>query len=279
MRKSRILSERFRFLFGEDGHPTVYWIVIKFILKLGIVVSPFVLVPFIASHKIDVPWIGASLATGGARAEKIVSAIMAAISIAGIAAYETVTHLRPRVQAKQFSVCFVENMLDEFAESIKPFNVAVGQDLRVNITLSRRCFLFPFLSRFFWFANRGFGGGHRDNGQWLFTFQGLCGRAFRHRQVLAVDLRKAESESWWPSAGNFWLSCGQRKKTRHLKAIVSIPLFKEIRTDAMTHHKVVGVINVDAVSERGAEWLLTNRERLENFFGDRGTTLVWLSGR
>lgn len=43
--------------------------------------------------------------------------------------------------------------------------------------------------------------------------------------------------------------------------------------------KVVGVINVDVVSDRGAEWLLKNKKILEAFFGDRGTTLVWLSVR
>ncbi len=47
----------------------------------------------------------------------------------------------------------------------------------------------------------------------------------------------------------------------------------------MTHHKVAGIINIDAVSERGAEWLLTNQKRLKVWFADQGTILVWLSAR
>ena len=58
--------------------------------------------------------------------------------------------------------------------------------------------------------------------------------------------------------------------------IIRSPIFRTTKTDAMTRHKVVGVINVDAVSERGAEWVFRNQKILEAFFGNHGTTLVWL---
>ena len=211
--------------------------------------------------------------------EKLVAAFFASLTIAGMTVYESIAHLWPRAQAKKFAFNYVGNILDQFSKSIDEQGLRMGDDLRVNVLFAKRCW-FLILRRFTWFANRGFSAGQQDNGLWLLARQGLCGKAFRAEQTLASDLREAKpSHKWWPSQENLWLFRWQREKTRHLKAILSIPIFRMTKSDAMTRHKVVGVINVDAVSDRGAEWLLKNKKILEAFFGDRGTTLVWLSVR
>ena len=257
------------------------WIVVKFVLKLGTVVAPFLVVPLIATHCHDTSWIRELFGTGEdkAKVEKMVSASFSTFNLVCIAIYESYAHLWPRVQSKRFASSYVNNVIDAFAKSIEPHGLRLGYDLRVNVLFAKRCWIL-LLTRFAWFANRGFLGGHHDDEMWMLTLQGLCGRAFRRKETLAVDLRNVSpSTKWWPSAENLWLFRWQRKKTRHLKAILSIPLFRRTETEAMTHHKVVGVVNVDAVSDKGAEWLLKNAKTLEFFFGDKGTTLVWLSVR
>ena len=259
----------------------MFWIVIKHILKLVLAVAPLALIPWVSKHckgsvllelVLDDPPKPGSI-------ERLVGVSLASISVAGMTLYESFAHLWPRVQAKKFAYNYVGNILDDFSKNLSE-GIRMGDDIRINVLFARRCWWFPFLKRFSWFANRGFLGGHRDNNLWLLTVQGLCGKAFREEKTLATDMRTAKLDrNWKPSQENLWLFLWQRQKAQHLKAILSIPMFRTTKSDAMTHHKVVGVINVDAVSDKGAEWVLKNRENLEAFWGDRGTTLVWLSVR
>jgi hypothetical protein len=265
----------------SDKGRTVYRIVAKFVLKLAMVVSPLALIPFVSNHCRDSALLRLLLGDKpeAGSVEKLVGIFLGGISITVMTVYESFAHLWPRVQAKTFAFNYVGNLFDKFAKSIDSNGVRMGGDIRVNVLFVKLC-RFLLLRRFTWFANRGFIGGQKDNDLWMLTWQGLCGKAFRSENTLATDLRHTRlSDRWWPCPGNLWLFPWQREKTRHLKAILSIPIFRTTKSDAMTRHKAVGVINIDAVSDRGAEWLLKNAKVLEAFFGDRGTTLVWLSIR
>lgn len=251
----------------------MFWIIFKYALKLIVVVAPLACVPYVAKHCHDSAVLAFILGPSPERStiERFVAAIFASVSIMVMTVYESIMHLWPRTQVRNFAEAYVKNALDDFEEEIAESGLRMATDLRVNV-------LFARWHRFVWFANRGFTGCHHDNNLWILRWFGLSGNALKEKNTIAVDLRgRTPSGGRWPRRENLWLFSWQARKTRHLKAVVSIPIFKETKKGAMTHHKAVGVINVDAVSDAGAEWILSNGPALEAFFGDRGTALVWLS--
>jgi len=248
--------------------------IIPFVLKLLIAITPFILVPYILKKGTNHPDLARFFGTTEDRAQKVTLGILAVLDLAVLAVYETWTHFLPQRQARRIADVYVEGLFKQLEGQLEAIGMKIGKDIRANIMFVRRSAFTLFFRKFVWFANRGFEGSHRDNKLGLFVGQGLCGQAFRKRQTLSVDLRSSPAPGWWPSAANFWLLPGQRKKTNHLTAILTIPIFAQYKDGLMTTHEAVGVINIDAVSTQGADGLLSNKIRLDEFFKESGTILA-----
>jgi len=85
--------------------------------------------------------------------------------------------------------------------------------------------------------------GDPDQDLYLSTSQGLCGEAYRERQFKYVGM-----------VGNnpptYNLSAEQRERTKHLKTIISIPIW-EIFSNEPNSRKVIGILNLDSKEELG----------------------------
>jgi hypothetical protein len=234
---------------------------IAYVLKLLIAITPFFVVPLVIKEEADHPFLASILGADKTNIKDRAIAFFTVLDLTLLAVYEMAAHFLPQRQAKKVADAFVGTLFDDFGKVISGQGMKLGPDIRINVMFVRRSAFTLFFRRFVWFANRGFDGGHRDNGLFLFVGQGICGRAFLERQTLSVDLRTIDKSKVpvWPCRENFWLLPWQRKCTAHLTAILTIPIFAELHEGPMTSYKRVGVINIDAVSEIGAERLLSNK--------------------
>ena len=254
---------------------------VSYVLKLLIALTPLVVVPLVVAGETNHPTLAWLLGATKENVQQRAIAFFTVLDILILAAYETFTHFLPQREARRVADVYVAGLLDDFRNVITGQRLKLGADIRINIMFVRRSAFTLFMRRFVWFANRGFEGAHQDNGLWLFVGQGICGRAFKERKTLVADLRGSDSEQppWWPCRDNFYLFPWQRKKTAHLTAILTIPIFAEEHLGLMTSHRPVGVINIDAVSENGAERLLSNKKRLDEFFKESGKILALFAPR
>jgi hypothetical protein len=134
-------------------------------------------------------------------------------------------------------------------------------------------------------ANAGFDpafGANADAHFWIWGFQGVCGRALKKGYPQFSDLRGGSSpDPWWrtpfPSRRNFRLFRWQLQKTAHVKAILSVPI--SIPNDSSVNPKshIVGIVNLDAVSEDGANWLKNELQQTTEYLCDHGQFLTYLS--
>jgi hypothetical protein len=62
------------------------------------------------------------------------------------------------------------------------------------------------------------------------------------------------------------------EKTSHIKAILSVPVLYEEGGDSPSH-KVVGVINIDAITREGAEKLQEKEKSIAEYFMRLGKKL------
>ena len=248
----------------------------KYVTKLSIAIAPFLLVPLVLEMVGTHP----SLARLGKTSQDVQRSLIGILTVADVgvlAMHEWFTHLLPRRQRKKAFEAFFEMLIKQFEVKAKEHDLAIGEDIRINVMFVRRSLLTLYFGRrFIWCANRGFDGSHRDNRLFLMAWQGLCGQAFRERKTLSVDLRNQPNGAvgFLPSKATFGLYGPQVSKTRHLKAILTIPIFAEFKDGAMSDLQPVGVINIDAISDVGAERLLANEKRLDTFFKENGRILA-----
>lgn len=217
------------------------------------------------------------------QAELIVRAVIGIVALGLVFLIELFSFYKPREAVQKFGANYFRDIVmtgfkDELASSGAP--VRVGSDIRVNVMFATRGLL--LLRRFRWFANDGFdpntGGKHEDANMWLGAWQGVCGKALRDGKLLAVDLRKVPAPELWDGLGltGFRMFWWQTRRTAGVKAILSVPLFKEASPPPACRWVAVGIVNVDAVSEGGAEWLLENTDDVAQYFRAHGTVLALL---
>ena len=103
-------------------------------------------------------------------------------------------------------------------------------DIRINVMYKRFGWIVPlFYFDFIW--QDGFAPSDRDTSLRLYFFQGVCGRASRTKEAILVDLRAVKYDQMtfaqrWLFRNEFRLSHGQLRKTKKLKAILSIPIYE-----------------------------------------------------
>lgn len=182
----------------------------------------------------------------------------------------------PRIRARKFGTAYVGRFV---VQELCDLGAKFGDDIRLNVLVARRIWWTLFLvRRFEWFVTKGFRAQHPDNRLWLCTKQGLAGLEFSDGRGAFLDTRELGSignDSGWPDRGNFYLFSGQRAKTRHLKALMSVQMARE-KPGPVPVWQRVGVINVDAVSDLGAEWLKTNRDAVGRLLQEHGQILAQL---
>ncbi len=144
------------------------------------------------------------------------------------------------------------------------FNGMIAQ-IRVNVMLVR----WTFRGRqFFQYYERGMAG-HPDANLHFSIKSGLCGHAFRKNlhEVMYRDLRNDTADA---ARRKFYWSQEQFEITQHVKAVATIPLYRQRKTlRGHIKYKYFGVLNVDALNDAGAELLADQgiEEQIEGFAG------------
>ncbi len=179
-------------------------------------------------------------------------------------------------EKKRFAREFIKRLEKEITD--QPGMPDVGRDVRLNVMfLPRRI---PWLRRMKWYANLGFAtnaGPHGDAHLFLFSWQGLCGAAVRERRPLITDLRtQAPSFSWKFWNNPFRMFAWQLRRTGNVKVILSVPIYRQKGSEQNPSFQIVGVINFDAVSEAGADWIIANEPQMTAWLGGHGTILAAL---
>jgi len=119
-----------------------------------------------------------------------------------------------------------------------------GRDvnLRVNVMGVRRSF-YPWKENSFDFKYQLNMEGDPDQNLKLSVSQGLCGEAYREQTFKYVSMVQEN-----PPGYN--LSPEQREKTKHLKTIISVPIW-EIFSNQPSKRRVNGVLNIDSKEDLG----------------------------
>lgn len=144
--------------------------------------------------------------------------------------------------------------------------------IRVNIMLVR-CTLRG--RHFFQYYQQGMAG-HPDANLHFSIKRGLCGHAFRKNshEVMYRDLRNDTAEAArrkfnWPQE--------QFDITQHVKAVATIPLYRERKTlRGHMRDQYFGVLNVDALNDPGVE-LLADQDIQKQIKGFAGLVQIILS--
>jgi hypothetical protein len=146
-------------------------------------------------------------------------------------------------------------------------------DIRINVMYLRWRFFFRVIWR------DGFQPSDRDFGVRLMIWQGVCGKAARRKEAVFVDFRSMPQESGtfanrWLLGNKFRLFGWQLKKTRDLKAILSVPIYETVGQLEKAHEICVGVINVDTKTDAGATHLAGKTRDLAVFLAKHGTLIA-----
>jgi hypothetical protein len=157
----------------------------------------------------------------------------------------------------------------------------IPDDVRINVMFkhwrARWFFLGPSLS-VVW--RDRFEPRHKDAAIKLYIWQGVCGQAVRHRQTAFVDLGDERAplgfREKWLYRNQFHLSAWQLRKTRKIRAIMSIPIFTKVGPKGKEKDRCVGVINLDTETDTGATFLANKSGALSEAFAKYGTLIAKL---
>ncbi len=155
----------------------------------------------------------------------------------------------------------------------------VRSTLRINVMyLSWRWYL-PFGQSFKVIWKDKFEPSDRDGHVRLYKWQGVCGKAARRREAEFVDFRNTPVvgktfASQYLLQNQFHLCSWQLHKTRHLKAILSVPMYEERGQKGQESYRCVGVINVDAKTDKDANYLSKKADDLALFLAQHGQLIA-----
>lgn len=192
------------------------------------------------------------------------------------AANEIHEQLVPKRDYREFRKLYLNYALKKWRKELKG-------DIRINVMHIYRPWYFLWLVPVFrWTWNDGFvpPQAHFDTKLFLTKWQGVCGSAVRKTDSELVDFResagaKLEWKDEWLLLNQFHLWRRQLKKTSNVKCVLSIPLLKEAKGDS-PKWKPAGVINLDTLTDEGAEFLKKNKNKLVNMFTDDGKIISHL---
>jgi hypothetical protein len=222
------------------------------------------------------PWLAGHFGWGLSETDQKV--LLSLVGLILVLAYDAWDLYVPRQQLRRFGKKYCEKLAEHFNGDGYP---KLGEDLRLNIMYVRGVWPFRW---FRWLANFGFapaGRSYKDSQLFLFTWQGVAGKAVAERAHYWADLRDSAALTTaerWLFKNRFRLAFWQLSRTSHVLAILSVPLFREVGEKPNIRSKLVGVINLDAVSPTGAAWLSSEDTRVQmvKFLADYGAFLAFL---
>ena len=238
-----------------------------------------ILVRFLAQALVvAAPWLAAHLGVS-ALSETNLKVLLSMVGLAIVLGWDVFDLYIPREQLRRFGKDYADKLSKQF-EKPAPYP-QLGSDVRVNIM-----YVSWLGTRFKWMANYGFVTSSRsypDVHMFLARWQGAAGQAVAHGDTVWVDLRnqsqaKLTFKQRWLFGTEFRLWHSQFERTAHVLAVLSVPIVRAVGTKQNPRPKIVGVINVDAVSVKGLEWLENKdtRQQLVAFLGDYGSFLAFL---
>jgi hypothetical protein len=179
----------------------------------------------------------------------------------------------PERDFKKFRSLYLDNIRLEWRKTIPT-------EIRISIFHARRRWFFPICRILCWTWNDGFEPSDSDANMRLMSWQGVAGQVLKKRKPLLVDFRETRNknlkvyERWLPF-NQFRLWPWQLTKTKEITCILSIPVFISSGEPSPRWH-VVGVINLDTLTEPGAEFLVRNHQTLSNDLADYGKIIAYL---
>ena len=75
---------------------------------------------------------------------------------------------------------------------------------------------------------------------------------------------------------NFRLFSRQLRKTRHVRAVLSVPIFEQRLPSPNPRFRAIGVFNIDAVTDEGSDWLSKDRKSLTVYFADQAQLFAYM---
>jgi hypothetical protein len=197
-----------------------------------------------------------------------IAAFLFAVSI--VTEWKTVG--QPLERVRTFRKTYLDNEYD------KGWKTSLGAGIRLNVMYLRKGLFF----RSAW--NKGFAPPkyHWDAGMVLLRWQGVAGQAFQLANTGAsrgLGFGYAEYDLGNPDVmKTFRLTRGQLNRTKHVLAVLSIPMLRKITTrEGGEKFKCVGMINVDAVTTDAAKVIKNNEAALIEAFAQVGRYLSDLS--
>ena len=253
-------------------------LVIEYICRAAVVVAPLLVPKFMVLGVARfLPFLQ------GKPEQQIEDTLRVAVSLLGLVGvfgFDIFNLYIPRQQARQFARDYFNRCIVEIRK--RPDIPALGEHIRLNVLFAPRL---RFVRCFKWTANVGFEppvGYSRDGHLWLFTWQGICGRALKLRETQFVDLRTLPiNRHYWlahicPMKENFRLFSRQLRKTRHVRAVLSVPIFEQRLPSPNPRFRAIGVFNIDAVTDEGSDWLSKDRKSLTVYFADQAQLFAYM---
>jgi hypothetical protein len=148
-----------------------------------------------------------------------------------------------------------------------------GADLRMNVMYIRRAWWSLFLLRAFEMRGRkGFdtpGVVHADERLVLLSWQGVAGQALKGQPIAVSQLPAQPTWRIWDA---LWMFPWQVRATLRVKAILAVPMVH----DAKGRRRVVGVVNLDAISDAGVAYIQQHQKVLVRTLAGLGKYLARL---
>ncbi|HZR25537.1 MAG TPA: hypothetical protein VFA59_18215 [Vicinamibacterales bacterium] len=172
---------------------------------------------------------------------------------------------------------FRQDYLEQISKSDWRKKQHIPKSVRINVMYRRFWWVLPiFYFDFVW--QDGFDAADRDGSLKLFFFQGVCGRAYRAKNAVFIDMRtQRRPEGFrerWLLGNQFHLWRWQIRKTNNIKAILSIPMLERYGTKGKEKFRCVGLINLDSNTDAGADHLAGHVKDLSVFFAKYGTLIA-----
>jgi hypothetical protein len=206
--------------------------------------------------------------------EFAVRAYLTALAVGGIFVMDTVEYYIPRRKLEVFRKEYL-------AQQLPVWRTQLSGDIRINLMFAHRpWWMLWSIRRFKWIWNDGFRPHDPDVNMWITVRQGVCGKAFKTKRPQSAYFSGSQTRSLsmaarWFRRNEFRLWGFQMVKTRHLKAVISIPI---VQTSEGLSPKftAVGVLNLDTDTPEGAQLLQENETDLAEYFHGFGKILAAL---
>lgn len=207
--------------------------------------------------------------------EFVLRLIATTIALFLVFTYEILDLYVPRRDLREFRNIFLK-------EKGKTWRKEFLDDIRINVMFARRYWYFPFFRILDCIWNDGYTPSpklpksSRGVNPWLTEWQGLSGLVLRTGEAKWVDFREKQPKTYrfyerWPPWNQFHLWPWQLNKMEHITAALTVPVVLQ-RSQGVW--KSVGVINLESMTDKGADNLLDNKDSLVEYFWRYGKILA-----